>query len=174
MDNFEETAIPHMGTLFKMAYHLTGNRDDAEDIVQEVYLKARKAFHTLKDLNKCKSWLCSILYRHFIDERRKRRNFVDLENVADPDANFYSEWPSRFTSEDISKALEKLEPKQKTLLVAHFMSGLKYQEIATAMNIPIGTVMSRIHRAKNSMRKELTRISHQPALRIVKGGRNGM
>ncbi len=174
MDKFEETAIPHMGTLFKMAYHLAGNRDDAEDMVQEVYLKARKAFHTLKDHNKCKSWLCSILYRHFIDERRKRRNFVDLDNVADPDANFYSEWPSRFTSEDISKALEKLEPKQKTLLVAHFMSGLKYQEIATAMNIPIGTVMSRIHRAKNSMRKELTRISHQPALRIVKGGRNGM
>ena len=174
MDKFEETAIPYIGTLYKMAYHLAGNKEDAEDPVQEVYLKARKSFHTLRDHAKCKSWLCSILYRRFIDERRRSRHFVELGDVPDPNSKYYRDWPDRFTSEDISKALAKLDPKQKTLLVAHFISGLRYQEIADSMEIPIGTVMSRIYRAKNAMRKELTRVSKQPSLKIVRGGKHGM
>jgi RNA polymerase sigma-70 factor (ECF subfamily) len=180
MSGFEAVALPHMGVLYKMAFHLAGNRDDAEDIVQDVFIKARESFHGLKDRAKCKSWLCSILYRTFIDDyRRRKRVFileapdVDIENVPDTADGNDDQWPDRFTSEDISRALEALDPRFRLPLVAYFLSGQGYQEIAESLEIPIGTVMSRIHRAKRAMRRELTK-QRQPNLRIVKGGRNGM
>jgi RNA polymerase sigma-70 factor (ECF subfamily) len=180
MDRFDEYLIPHIGVLYKMAFHLAGNRDDAEDMVQDVYIKARESFHTLKDHRKCKSWLCSILYRHFIDDYRRRRRFseleaweVDIESVPDSASKEDAEWPEHFSTNDISKALDLLDPRFRLPLVAHFLSGQSYQEIADSLDIPVGTVMSRIHRAKTAMRAEMKKLA-QPSLRIVKGGRNAM
>lgn len=180
MDRFDEYLTPHIMVLYKIAFHLAGNRDDAEDMVQDVYVKARESFHTLKDYGKCKSWLCSILYRHFIDDYRRRRRFaeseaweVDIESLPDTMSQEEAEWPEHFSTNDISKALDLLDPRFRLPLVAHFLSGQSYQEIADSLDIPIGTVMSRIHRAKTAMRKEMKKLA-QPSLRIVKGGRNAM
>ena len=175
MDRFEELTIPHIGVLYKMARHLAGNQDDAEDLVQEVYLKARKSFHTLKDSKKCKPWLCSILYRHFIDEYRRRKIYtdVDIDNVQSNDKPEENDWPEHFKFDDIAKALDKLDPKYRAPLVAHFLSGESYQDIAESLDIPIGTVMSRIHRAKKAMRKDLVSLA-TPSLKIISGGKHGM
>ena len=175
MDRFDELATPHIRSLFIMAFHLCGNKDDAEDIVQDVFLKAQKSFHTLKDVNKCKSWLCSILYRHFIDECRKKRYFVELgDNLASPVEEPENYWPDTVVPEDIAKSLNKLDPKYRLPLVAHFLSGQSYKEISESLDLPMGTVMSRIHRAKNLMRTHLTKPGKSAPLRIVKGNRNGV
>ncbi|VAX24278.1 hypothetical protein MNBD_NITROSPINAE01-1100 [hydrothermal vent metagenome] len=175
MARFEEITIPHIETLYKMAHHLAGSRDDAEDMVQEVYLKARKSFHTLKEHKKCKSWLCSILYRHFVDEYRKRKPYaeVDINNIPDNNKPEKNDWPEHFKFEDISKSLNKLDPKYRLPLVAHFLSGESYQEIAESLDIPMGTVMSRIHRAKKAMRKDLASAT-PPSLKIVNGEKHEM
>lgn len=180
MDGFEEILIPHIGVAYKMAYHLTGGKEDAEDLVQDAYLKARRSFHTLKDYSKGKSWLLSILYRSFVDEYRKKRRHLSLEEIDAPAEDSHAqegggglEWPERFTSEDISRALGALDPRYRLPLVAHFLSGQSYKEISETLDLPIGTVMSRIHRAKAAMRKELSRLS-RPSLKVVKGGRHGM
>jgi len=157
MDKFEELTIPHVGTLYRMAFHLTGARADAEDLVQDVYFKARKSFHTLRNHGKCKSWLCSILYRRFVDEYRRQKKFIitELENIPAMDGSDDNEWPDSFRTEDISKALEKLNPLYRAPLVAHFLSGLSYSEIAKSLDIPIGTVMSRLYHARKHLAKAL-------------------
>ncbi len=175
MNRFDKLATPHIRSLFIMAFHLCGNREDAEDIVQDVFLKAQKSFHTLKNPDKCKSWLCSILYRHFIDECRKKRYFVELgDHMAPTVEEPESDWPETITHEDLTKSLNKLDPKYRLPLVAHFLSGQSYKEISQSLDLPMGTVMSRIHRAKNLMRTHLTRSAKSSTLRIVKGSHNGV
>ena len=175
MDRFEELTTPHIGVLHRMAFHLSGNKEDAEDLVQDVFIKAQKSFHTLRNSAKCKSWLCSILYRQFVDGYRKRRYFVELKDVAAPPAEEEdSVWPEKITPKDLSNCMNNLDPKHRAPLVAYFLSGLSYKEIAESLDIPIGTVMSRIHRAKNLMRSRLYDLRQQKPLRIVKGGLHGM
>ncbi len=173
MDRFEELTTPHVGVLYRMAFHLCRNQDDAEDLVQEVFLKAQKSFHTLRDSGKCKSWLCSILYRRFVDGYRRRKHFVRLDDVPAPVEEEESQWPEEITPDDISRSLESLDPKYRMPLVAYFLSGLSYKEISESLDMPLGTVMSRIHRAKNIMRNQLSKLTHPP-LRVIKGGRHGM
>ncbi len=174
MDKFEELTVPHLGTLYRQAYYLAGNRDDAEDMVQDTYVKARRSFHTLKDSAKCKPWLNSILYRIFIDEYRRKKHYVELTDVpAQEPEDDDSRWPEGVTAEGIKTALESLDPKYRLPLVAHYLSGQSYQEIADTMEIPLGTVMSRIHRAKRTVKKEFARHS-RPSLGVIHGGRHGM
>ena len=138
-------------------------------------MKARKSFHSLRNHEKCKSWLCSILYRHFIDMCRKKKRYVELvKDVPAPVKEENYEWPENIHSGDIADALSKLDPKYRAPLVGYFMGDQSYKEIATALDIPIGTVMSRIHRAKNMVRKRLSQISRAPQLRVVRGGADGL
>ncbi|VAX22802.1 hypothetical protein MNBD_NITROSPINAE03-338 [hydrothermal vent metagenome] len=175
MSRFEELATPHIGVLYRMAFHLSGNKEDAEDLVQDVFIKAQKSFHTLRENSKCKSWLCSILYRQFVDGYRKRRYFVELKDVASPPVEEeQSVWPEKITPADLSDCMNNLDPKYRMPLVAHFLSGLSYKEIAASLDMPIGTVMSRIHRAKNLMRGKLYDLRKAKPLRIVKGGLHGL
>jgi len=175
MNRFEELATPHIGVLYRMAFHLSGNKEDAEDLVQDVFIKAQKSFHTLREGGKCKSWLCSILYRQFVDGYRKRKYFVELKDVASPPVEEEkSVWPEKITPDDLSNCMNNLDPKYRMPLVAYFLSGLSYKQIAKSLDMPIGTVMSRIHRAKNLMRGKLSDLSQKKPLRVVKGGLNGL
>jgi RNA polymerase sigma-70 factor (ECF subfamily) len=178
MRRFEELTTPHIGVLYRMAFHLSGNKEDAEDLVQDVFIKAQRSFHTLRDNGKCKSWLCSILYRQFVDGYRKRRYFAELKDVPAPVVEEESSvWPEQITPKDLLYSMENLDPKYRAPLVAYFLSGLSYKEIAESLAMPIGTVMSRIHRAKKLLRVSLSELRDQKAnkpLRIVKGGLHGM
>lgn len=175
MRRFEELATPHIGVLYRMAFHLSGNKEDAEDLVQDVFIKAQKSFHALRDNAKCKSWLCSILYRQFVDGYRKRRYFVELKDVAAPPVEEEeSVWPEKITPKDLLNCMSNLDPKYRAPLVAYFLSGLSYKKIAESLDMPIGTVMSRIHRAKNLLRNQLHDLRQQKPLRIVKGGLHEM
>jgi len=175
MNRFDELALAHLDALYRMAVYLSADPDEAEDLVQEVFLKGRRSFHTLRDEEKIKSWLCSILYRHFIDTVRRRKRHVELppDEIAAPEADEEYEWPERLSPEEVRAGLSSLDEKYRLPLVAYFMSGQSYKEIAASLELPIGTVMSRIHRGKNLLRRYLVRVS-PPRLRVVRGGRDGV
>lgn len=139
-----------------MAYRLTRNAHDAEDLVQETYLKAYRAFDSFTPGTSIRSWLFTILYRLRTDAFRKAGRSVKTEElsgegpaVPPPQASLAS------GAEDIQRALDALPETFRAAVVLRDVEDLSYQEIADVLGVPIGTVMSRIHRGRALLRGAL-------------------
>jgi RNA polymerase sigma-70 factor, ECF subfamily len=158
---WEEVARDHGRFLYTVAYRLTGNHDDAQDLVQEVLLRVRRGLATFTP-GSLEGWLSRITTNAFLDEVRKRRR-RPLEVVPDlpeplvgvdddPDAAL----AAQRLSDEIQDALRALPPDFRAAIVLCDVVGLDYAEIAATLDIPPGTVRSRIHRGRALLRKELS------------------
>lgn len=156
---FNELIQDHLDSLLQLAIMRCGNKELAEDLVQDSCLKAYNSFMKKDEISNPKSWLFRILINTHIDYTRKKQLPIsDVENLefasfAEPSKDaernaFYK---------DLDKALNELEPDQKTVVYLSDVQEYSYKEIAEIIEIPIGTVMSRLHRARQSLRKILTR-----------------
>jgi len=160
---FKDLTYPHLEFLFNMALKYTGKSYDAEDIVQETMYLAYRNFHQLRDEEKCRQWLFAILRTTFLKEKRSfiRRPLLDdgsgyLKHLTDESADSLSLlFEKKMDREDIQYVLERMTEKHKSPLMLYYMEDMTYQEIADYLDIPIGTVMSRLARAKKQMKKEL-------------------
>jgi len=160
---FKDLTYPHLEFLFNMALKYTGKSYDAEDIVQETMYLAYRNFHQLRDEEKCRQWLFAILRTTFLKEKRSfiRRPLLDdgsgyLKHLTDESADSLSLlFEKKMDREDIQYVLERMTEKHKSPLILYYMEDMTYQEIADYLDIPIGTVMSRLARAKKQMKKEL-------------------
>ncbi len=167
---FEQEALQYARQLYSAAMRMTRNPADAEDLVQETYLKAYRAFHTFEEGTNLKAWLYRILTNTFINKYRKesrRPSEVDLGDVED--LYMYrrigsSGELSRTTEdrvldglveEDIKRAVEDLPENFRIPVLLADLEGFSYKEIAEILDIPIGTVMSRLHRGRKAMQKAL-------------------
>ncbi len=159
---FEKIALPHLDFIYKSAYRFCGNATDAEDLTQETFQIAFEKFSQLKDHAKCKSWLFMIMRRLYLKEveHHKRYTLVDFDDT------YYNFRRVKSTSEDqlrhviemeLQNTLNKLDERYKMPLVLSYLGDFSYQEIADMLKIPLGTVMSRISRAKVCLKKELTK-----------------
>ncbi|MDZ7763759.1 MAG: sigma-70 family RNA polymerase sigma factor [Melioribacteraceae bacterium] len=163
-EDFEREAIPHKDALFNFALKLTGGEDEADDLVQETYLKAFRFFDKFELGTNCKAWLFSIMKNTFINEYRKvskEPNKVDYEDVQ----NFYenikadevqtnhlvSDSFSNVFDDEITDAIAELPSDFQTIIILADIEGYSYEEIAEFMSCPIGTVRSRLHRARKLM-----------------------
>ena len=160
---FSEYLQPHVRLIFGSAFRLTGNEGDAEDLTQETFYYALKNFYQLKDRAKCKYWLFAILRNLFLKEieRRKKRNEVYFENleVAPDNAIGLEEDLLRTeVKEQVRTVLNKLDERLKQPLELFYFHRKSYKEIASNMDLPIGTVMSRIARGKIYLKKEIERL----------------
>jgi RNA polymerase sigma-70 factor (ECF subfamily) len=169
---FKQHISPHTGILLNSACRLCGNRDDAEDLLQETFFFALKNFSQLRDHAKCKYWLFAILKNLFFKEIYKSRRRVDLEVdlllSALTDVNgIERDFLKAEVEGNMRKQLGKLEDRLKGPLVLFYYDKLSYKEIADQMNLPIGTVMSRIARAKACLKKEFLR---SPEFRVERQG----
>lgn len=167
---FEETALPHIDSLFNFALKLTGDAEEAEDLVQETYLRAYKFFNKYKKDTYIKAWLFSILRNTFINiyrKKKKKLERVDFHGV-EQFIEQVIEKGSPLLQSDISDVLLKdiLDDEVKASLDAlpeEFMDavllsdveGFSYQEIADILKCPAGTVMSRLHRGRKILYKNL-------------------
>ena len=166
--DFEKEAIPHMTSVYNFALRLTGDEDDANDLVQETFLKAFRFFDKFERGTNCKAWLFRILKNSFINDYRKQSkepDKVDYEDVQ----NFYETIKSdeinsshyendAFTNlldDEISKAIEKLPEDFRTVIILNDIEGFTYEEIADFVDIPVGTVRSRLHRARKMLYSQL-------------------
>ncbi len=171
---FQEFAMPYLGFIYKSACRLCGNPIEAEDLAQETFLVAFENFSQLKDISRCKSWLFVILKNIFLKTISDKKKYlcVDLDKIDLHKLNYSSsalksvdkEYFSKVAREQLQSILDKLDEKYKIPLVLSYLNGFSYQEIADMLEIPIGTVMSRISRGKMYLKKELLTLSKKQLL----------
>ena len=155
---FEGEVLPHADRLFRLAMWLERNRADAEDAVQDTMIQALRSFHRFQPGTNCRAWLITILQRIVSNRRRARgRSIV----VSDPDDRiahtvpFVPPVPQQLTDELVLESLRRLPPAFQEVIVLCDVEDLSYKEAANALAIPIGTVMSRLHRGRAQLRTEL-------------------
>ena len=170
--NFEQDAMQFSRQLYSAAIRMTRNPSDAEDLVQETYLKAYRAYHTFTEGTNLKAWLYRILTNTYINKYRKdtrRPSQVDLATVED--LYLYRRLGSEESTEvsrttedrvldglvesDIKEAVEELPEAFRMPILLADLEGFSYKKIAEILDIPIGTVMSRLHRGRKAMQKRL-------------------
>ncbi|MEG8946328.1 sigma-70 family RNA polymerase sigma factor [Rosettibacter firmus] len=163
-EDFQKEAIPHMNALYNFALRLTGDEEDADDLVQETYLKAFRFFDKFEKGTNCKAWLFRIMKNSFINDYRKHikePNKVDYEDVQnfyetiksdEVQSNHYEEDAfSKTLDDEISEAINKLPEDFRTVIILSDIEGFSYEEIADFVDIPVGTVRSRLHRARKML-----------------------
>lgn len=155
---FEGEVLPHADRLFRLAMWFERNRADAEDVVQDTMMQALRSFHRFQRGTNCRAWLVTILQRVVSNRRRaKGRSIV----VDDPDdriadsAPFVPPIPQELTDEDVLNSLRRLPVHYQEVILLCDVEDLSYKEAAGALAIPIGTVMSRLHRGRAQLRAEL-------------------
>ncbi len=165
---FENELLPHADALYNFAYHLTYNEADANDLVQETFMKAFRFINSFDSGTNAKAWLFKILKNGFINEYRKKKkepNKVDYEDVIayqDTDEDnggvvfdLREDIFDGMMGDEITVALNRLPIDFKTVILLCDIEGFTYEEIAKIIDIPIGTVRSRLHRARNMLKESL-------------------
>lgn len=166
---FEELVQRHQTQIYRVAYRLTGNHDDAEDLAQEAIVEAFRAFDRYEPGTYFDRWLYRIMSRTYIDtvRRRNRRPFVSLDAPmsaeGDPLISVLgdsSQDPQQLTDTRdldgaIQSALDRLPEEFRTAVILADIEGLSYDEVALAVRCPVGTVRSRLHRARQMLRAAL-------------------
>ncbi len=155
---FEAEALPLMADVFRVANYLVRDRETAEDLTQETFFEALKSFHRYTPDTNCRAWLVTILY-HLNSKRRHKSGRMQIvedaeEQIAQTVA-FVPPIPARLTDEEILMALEKIPRAFREVVVLSDVEEFSYKEIADFTGVPIGTVMSRLHRGRRLLRQEL-------------------
>jgi RNA polymerase sigma-70 factor (ECF subfamily) len=171
-ERFAEQAMEHMSSLYTAALRMTRNSADAEDLVQETYLKAYRAFGSFTEGTNLRAWLYRILTNTFINSyrsKKRRPEQVDVDEVEDlylykrlgaleevaASRSAEDEVLDHFTDEDVKAALEALPEQFRLAVLLADVEGFSYKEIADILEVPIGTVMSRLHRGRKALQKAL-------------------
>ncbi len=168
---FEDEALPHLDTLYRVALRLTGEPAAAEDLVQDTMLRALKAWKSFRPGSNARAWLVTILRNQFINGWRSSKRspaVVDMDQIAeppdpgdpDPEGRFFRE----LVDEEVLRAVDQLPDEFREVLVLSDMEGLPYAEIATALDIPVGTVKSRLFRARRILQGGLRRYAEMTGL----------
>ncbi len=165
---FEEEFMPQIEALYNFAYHLTYNEADANDLVQETYLKAYRFIKKYDQGTNAKAWLFKILKNAFINDYRKkskRPTQVDYEEIVtyhgDDDSNYSSYMDLReelyqgMIGDEVTNAINALPVDFRVVILLCDIENFKYEEISKIINVPIGTVRSRLHRARNLLKEKL-------------------
>lgn len=155
--SFEDAALPYMNELYRIASRTLGKPTEAEDIVQEVYLQAWKSFHNFTPGTNCRAWLFKIMF-HLIGRHWRKGHqmmLVGEESAAFEQLAAVPTTPTELQDEEILAALAALpEPFRVAILLADVQE-FDYKEIAQVLDIPIGTVMSRVSRGRKLLRQQL-------------------
>ena len=159
---FEAEAMPHVDRLFRLAMWWERDRREAEDLVQDTLVQALQSFHRFTAGTNCRAWLVTIL-QHVRSNRRRAK--TRLLTVEDPDNRiaetvpFVPPVPQHLTDEDVLAALRRIPEAYQDIILLSDVEELTYKEIATVLKIPIGTVMSRLHRGRTTLRQHLASMS---------------
>jgi RNA polymerase sigma-70 factor (ECF subfamily) len=181
---FAELAMPYMSSLYAAAMRMTRNPSDAEDLVQETYLRAYRGFEGFREGTNLKAWLYKILTNTFINQyraKKRRPEQVDLDDTEDfyfyrrlggletaaaqrsPETIVLDQIPEAI----VKQALEALPEQFRMAVILADIEGFSYKEIADILDVPIGTVMSRIHRGRKALQKSLWEFAGERNLRPV-------
>ncbi len=163
--SFEREAIVHLDSLYRVAQRLTGNAADADDLVQETMLKAYRSWDQYTKGTNAKGWLLTILRNSFINEYRRRTRHpetVDIDAIEpfsvfeevqdqDPQGTFFD----RIVDDEVLRAIDDLPEQFRETVVLSDVEGMSYEDIARILEVPVGTVKSRLFRARRLLQQKL-------------------
>jgi RNA polymerase sigma-70 factor (ECF subfamily) len=155
---FEEAALPHLDDLYRTATRLLADSTKADDVVQDVYLQAWKSFDRFEVGTNCHAWLYKILFHVVHHHRRKwfnARMVKDSEEILDQVAVSSEPIPERLTDEEILGALDRIPQDFRAVVLLVDGDEFSYKEASGILNVPIGTVMSRLSRGRRLLREQL-------------------
>lgn len=160
---FEKQLRPYLMDLYRYSYRLTGAREDAEDVVQDLLSRLYEKQLVIDELEKPRTWLMKVLYRQFIDWQRKNQRTPT--RIADDDSyeiidSLANQRPTPEqallqdrTQRDLSQALASLSEEHRVLIMLHDVEGFTLQEIHEMLEVPVGTLKSRLHRGRHQLRE---------------------
>jgi len=179
---FEKELLPHVNALQTFAYHLTYNHEDADDLVQETYMKAYRFIDKYEEGTNAKAWLFKILKNAYINEYRKKvkqPTKVDFEEIVayhdtdDDRISGYSDLREEIflhmMGDEVTSAINSLPLDFRTVILLCDIEGFTYEEIASIIDVPIGTVRSRLFRARNLLKENLTNYAKEHGYSDVRG-----
>ncbi len=163
--DYEQAVALYHEDLHRFALSLTRNADDARDLTQESYCRLLTKSGQVRDRAKVKSWLFTTLYRVFLGWKRHEKRFPHLEITANEHElpMLTPETVDKMDSSVVLEALQEIEEHHRTPLVLFYLQSLSYREIAEMLEVPVGTVMSRLSRAKAALRTIVTARAAQPS-----------
>ena len=175
---FSQAALEHIDALYGYAVTLTRDQTEAEDLVQETYLRAVRAFGQLVPNSNLKSWLFVIMRNTWLNQVRHTRSgprFIELDNEQEDLARWpdqlardpYVVYLRKLERQEIKEAIESLPDIYREIVVLRDIEGFSYQQIATLLGCPAGTVMSRLGRAREKLRRILSGWQTRKAARAV-------
>ena len=174
---FEDLALPHLDAMFRMAMQLARHPDEAADLVQETYVKAlRFADRYQEQGGGIRPWLFKILHNVFYTRlAQAKRHATPAENLSQAESDEHGpdepapawnlaslDW--EHVDERLKTAIEQLKPEYRSVLLLWGVEGLKYREIASIEDVPIGTIMSRLHRARSILAEQLADLAEEMGL----------
>jgi len=180
--DFQAQAVAQMDAVHRMALHLARRPDDAADLVQETYLRAMRYAHTYTPgEHGIRPWLLRILHNVFyntIRSAKRRREMTDRlaheQPLADDAPEFVAlqgddadalDWDA--TDDRLKHAIDQLDDRHRQVLLLWAVEGYKYRQIATVLDVPIGTVMSRLHRARRTLKAQLAELAAEHNLALA-------
>jgi RNA polymerase sigma-70 factor (ECF subfamily) len=171
---FNNEFMPHVNSMYNFAYRLTLDSDDAKDLLQDTYLKAFRFIDSFQKGTNAKAWLFRILKNSFINDYRKKSKEPSKVDYQEVESYYNSEDVDRqitpdlrvealkdMIGDEISNALNALDVDFRTVIILCDLEGFKYEEMAKILDIPIGTVRSRLHRARNLLKEKLSTYAKQ-------------
>ena len=169
--DFGRLALPHMDALYRTARRLTSRSSEADDLVQETLLEAFRGFASLRDPGRCRAWLFRIMRNRLfhLRERQRARAAAELDGPGAASGDLERELVDAGYSDEVERALRSLPEEFRTALLLVSVEELSYEEVAEAMECPVGTVRSRVARARALLGAALA--APAPKLETTKGGR---
>lgn len=167
-DVFDNEFLPHLDAMYNFAYRLTFDQDDAKDLVQDTFMKAYRFINSFEKGTNAKAWLYRILKNSFINDFRKKskepskvdyqevENFYNSDNVDESKTvDLRIDAVKDMMGDEVTNALNALAVDFRTVIILCDLEGFTYEEMAKILDIPIGTVRSRLHRARNLLKEKL-------------------
>ena len=166
---FEKEFMPHLDAMYNFAYRLTNDEDESKDLVQDTYLKAFRFIRSFQQGTNAKAWLYRILKNSFINDYRKKSkqpgkvDYQEIENYynsgdiqTNHTVDLRVEMFRDMMGDEVTIVLNNLPADFRTVIILCDLEGFTYEEIAKILDIPIGTVRSRLHRARNLLKEKLS------------------
>lgn len=177
-ESFADLAMPHLPALYRLARRLTRGTPDADDLVQETYLRALRHFGRLRDRDRIKPWLCRIMTNCYLDQYRRRQNEPELVDIGDLESfslyqkiwdedplpysdHLHEDFLAQFTDDDVRAAVDGLPESYRLPVVLAHVEEFSYKELARMLKCPVGTVMSRLHRGRRLLERALWEVARR-------------
>jgi RNA polymerase sigma-70 factor (ECF subfamily) len=168
LEIFEAEALSLSSQLFRVALRVCRDREKAEDLIQETYLQAWRSFHRFEIGTNLRAWLFKILFNvYYGDIRREKLELTPIEETIAETIAYDPPTPQQLTEEEVLAALERIPRDFQVPVVLADVEELSYREIADALRIPLGTVMSRLHRGRKLLRMELANYARGAGYQIA-------